>query len=196
LPSDELQETKETNESQKVSEVAEIEDDNSVFESRKSVLERFSEQMQKRLKESKDPGEVSSSVVAEKLESAAKELGSTLGQAVANKFMNKVLAGTDSAGSPDSLSLAVESFYSEVSSAASENPVLYQKLQEVRQTLQKAAYSEDDLLSGAEQKQDPSEILAAAKDKLFNSYVNARNIGSQTRYYLNNPTGNLINSFA
>jgi hypothetical protein len=196
-----LNQSEEADESQlRVEPIEENKDeDNSIIEKRPTVEERFKQNLKDRLNESKAGDTVAVSLVADKLEQTAKELGSSLGQVKANEFMNKILAASDSASNSEALSLTVESFFSEIASAATENPSLYQKLEEVKDTLKQATYKEgykDDSLLAKKEADGVTTVLSAAQEKLYNSYVNARNITSQARYFFNNPSGNLVNSFA
>jgi hypothetical protein len=83
--------------------------------------------------------QAASAVMAESLKTAAVEIGGALGQAKANQFMNKVLTATAAEASEDSVGLAVESIFSELAATSKESPAAYQRLAEIKKTLNRTA---------------------------------------------------------
>ncbi|MDR0355565.1 MAG: hypothetical protein LBJ64_07485 [Deltaproteobacteria bacterium] len=141
-------------------------------ERQKSVVERFKDEIQKRLAKAKDLDTVGVSRKAEQLAAEASEIGAEMGQAKANEFMNKILAASNKNSLSSSLDLAVNSFFAELSEAAIVSPALYQKLENAHKMLAdsgvpKTQDAEDSAKSAAPKNN-------SAQMKLYESYLAGR----------------------
>jgi hypothetical protein len=166
-----------------------------VIESRKSVLERFSENVSERLKSSAEQDPVAASVKAERLARVASEIGGALGKAKANEFMSKILIAASSDGGDDgSVELQIESFFSQTAEAAKNNPRAYQELEKARKELNDLFGPENG--QSGRSGSSPASLANPANDspqaRLFQSYVSARQNYRQFQPTLSNSSGNLI----
>jgi hypothetical protein len=170
-------------------------DQGTLAEKKKSVLERFGERLEDRIGQSEKYDPVAASIEIEKLVSEASQIGGALGQAKANEFMNRVLVATDGSAGPDQVGLAVESFFAEAAQAARDNPTAYQKLEQAKRTFSRL----DDPGDGVDGR--PAASPGASQDssaqaRLFQSYVHGHRPFTSAAAFLNAPSGNLVNAVA
>jgi hypothetical protein len=172
-----------------------------VESSPKSVEERFEEELEKRLSPDSDRRPVAASLTAQKLKAAALEISESLGQPKANQFMNKVLSAADSEpiAKDDSVGLAVESFFSEVANASTENPTVYQTLQDIKKNLNQSATSQTndfEKKTGSNSLSDSTtKGLSESQKNLYQSYVQAKTPTLNAGLTFNRPSGFLVNAF-
>ncbi|MDR0620549.1 MAG: hypothetical protein LBJ61_01520 [Deltaproteobacteria bacterium] len=167
----------------------------SLAEKTKSVLERFGESLEERLKKSKAYDPVAASATLERLVSEAADIGGALGQAKANEFMNKILVAADGQAGADSIELAIESFFAQAAGSSLANPTAYQKLEEAKGEFSKL-YNSPDAEGEEDSGQEYSQPVASAQNLLYNAYVSA-NMAAR----FNNPVtpsslGNLFKALA
>jgi hypothetical protein len=165
-----------------------------VTEKRKSVLERFGESLNDKISQSKKFDPVAASNALEQIVAEAASIGESLGQAKANEFMNKVLVAADGEANPDSIKLAVESFFASAADSSLANPTAYQKLEQA-----KGAFSK--LLDGSEesdpgQSSSPEVLAPSAQSLLYQSYVSGSKPGPHTRPFTQSLIGNLFSAVA
>jgi hypothetical protein len=168
-------------------------DDSQILpDKKKTILERFSEQVEDRLSKSKKYDHVAASIELEKLVSEASQIGESLGQAKANEFMNKVLVAADDSTAQDSIDLAIESFFKQSSQSAMVNPTAYQKLEDAKKTFSDIYNQEP---ADPDLSQESSETQTN-QSKLYQNYTSGRRPGPFTKSFLANPLGNLVNQVA
>jgi hypothetical protein len=170
-------------------------DQGTLSEKKKGVLERFGERLEDRIGQSGKYDPVAASIEIEKLVSEASQIGDSLGQAKANEFMNRVLVATDGSAGPDQVGLAVESFFAEAAQAARDNPTAYQKLEQAKRTFSRLDDPETDSDGRAAASQDASQG-SPAQARLFQSYVQGHRPFPSAAAFLNAPSGNLVNAVA
>ncbi|MDR2442843.1 MAG: hypothetical protein LBE31_04895 [Deltaproteobacteria bacterium] len=158
----------------------------------KSVEDRFEEA----LKNLKPTNELTASLTAERLKAAALELGGSVGQAEANRFMNKILTAAATTPSSDdgAVEMAIDSFFTELSGASTENPSIYQKLEDIKKTLNQSSSPSSDSSSTAKVSQN-YQPLTESQISLYSGYVAAKNPSLNAGALLARPLGNLVNSF-
>jgi hypothetical protein len=166
-------------------------------EKKKSVLERFQSSLEDRISQSKKFDHVAASVKLEELVSEASNISETMGQAKANEFMNKVLLATENGASPDSIDLAIESFFAE---AAQTNPTAYQKLSEAKKTFSEI-YESGQEPKGNQNQVTPGlstkdQMATSRQSVLYNNYVSGRLPSSSPKPSFLNSLGNLFRAVA
>jgi hypothetical protein len=93
---------------------------------------------------------------------------------------------TDNSAEPESIELAVESFFAQTAQSSTVNPTAYQKLEEAKKT-----FSELN-----EPNKPADDTTATPQSLLYQSYISGRPSVLTNRPYFNNPLGNLLNSVA
>jgi hypothetical protein len=189
-----------------------------------SVEDRFEKRLENRFRQADPSEQAAVSAKAEKLKAAALEIGGALGHAKAHEFMSPVLSAATSSDNADKSAaeaeLAAESFINALSDAAKDDPATYQKLEEVKKTLNKAAgqipgQEEDEdeeggTAAGGLKAADAAEAeaqqaaagpktagrLQGAQERLYQSYVQAKSqLAASSNAFLAQKVGNLVNAF-